>query len=118
MTYTAPDLAIVIDNSTEGATVTVTGEIDLATAPQLRDAALRALRQGDGPLRLDLRGVTFLDSTGLHVLLATRRRAELEGRQLLLAHVSTPVQRLLEITATDALFPRADSSASTVAAAT
>ena len=106
MTLNAPDLLIVTETTPDCTTLRVAGEIDLSSAPQLRDAALRALRQGEGPLCLDLSGVTFLDSTGLHVLIATRRRAQLEGRELVLADLSRPVERVLQITATAALFTR------------
>lgn len=106
MTLNAPDLLILTDTTPTGTMLRVAGEVDLSSAPQLRDAALRALRQGEGPLCLDLSGVTFLDSTGLHVLIATRRRAQLEGRQLILGDCSRPVERVLQITATATLFPR------------
>ena len=45
--------------------VGVTGEIDVATAPALRDSVLGLLNRGATSLVLDLRGVTFVDSTGV-----------------------------------------------------
>jgi anti-anti-sigma factor len=52
---------------------------------------------------LDLGDVTFMDSSGLHVLLATTRRASLVGADLRLVRVSARVRRLLELTGTEAV---------------
>ena len=60
--------------------MTVGGEVDLETASQLGDHALAALREVSPHLVLDLTGVTFMDSTGLKVLLSVQRRAELARR--------------------------------------
>ena len=89
-------------------TLRVAGEIDLGTAPQLREAALDALRHHGTTLRVDLRDVSFMDSTGIEVLLATRRRASLEGGSLTLYRPSRPVRRILEVTGLDKLFQMAD----------
>ena len=85
-------------------TLRVSGEIDLYTAPALRDAALAALRQHGTCLRVDLGKVTFMDSTGIEVLLATRRRAELEGGSLTLLSPTQAVRRVIEVTGLDKLF--------------
>ena len=82
----------------------VGGEIDLHTAPALREAALEALRQHGPTLRLDLGEVTFMDSTGIEVLLATRRRAELEGGSMTLCRPTAPVRRILEVTGLEQMF--------------
>ena len=50
--------------------IAVSGEIDVATAPQLRECLHRVIVQGDATIVLDLLGVTFLDSTALGVLSA------------------------------------------------
>jgi anti-sigma B factor antagonist len=86
-------------------TLRVSGEIDLHTAQSLRDAALAALRQHGATLRIDLREVPFMDSTGLEVLLATRRRAQLEGGSLTLVGPTPAVRRVIEVTGLDKLFP-------------
>src|SRR5688572_29906439 len=80
------------------ATLRLRGEIDLSTAPAVREAALSALQQSSTLLDIDLSGVTFMDSTGLEVLLATRRRAELLGGQLRLIDPCQAVLRVLEVT--------------------
>jgi len=85
-------------------TLRVHGELDLHTAATLRDAALAALRQDGTTLWLDLRDMSFMDSTGLEVLLATRRRAELEGGSLTLLGPTPAVLRVLEVTGLNSLF--------------
>ncbi len=85
-------------------TLRLTGEIDLYTAPSVREAALQAITHHDGTLHIDLSGVTFMDSTGLEVLLATRRRAELSGGSLRLVDPTQSVLRVLEVTGVDRLF--------------
>ena len=48
--------------------ITVSGEIDVATAPQLRECLHSVIAQGEATVVLDLLGVMFLDSTALGVL--------------------------------------------------
>lgn len=57
--------------------VGVTGEVDVATAPSLRDTVLALLNRGVSDLVLDLRAVTFIDSTGVGSLLRIHHRAGL-----------------------------------------
>jgi anti-anti-sigma factor len=106
---TLPDHFSVSSDSSPGVvTVVVTGEVDLDTAPAVRDEVLRHLHGGVS-VHLDLGDVTFMDSSGLHVLLATTRRAKLVGAELRLVRVSARVQRLLELTGTEAVLQQAAS---------
>ncbi|WBP84546.1 STAS domain-containing protein [Kitasatospora cathayae] len=73
------------------------GEIDLATAPRLRHrlaAALEAHRE----VVLDLSEVTFMDCSGLRVLVQARNQADQYGGRLVLRGVGRPVARLLKLT--------------------
>jgi anti-sigma B factor antagonist len=49
--------------------IAVSGELDIASAPRLRDVCARPVHDGGVLVVLDLTGVTFLDSTGLHALI-------------------------------------------------
>jgi anti-anti-sigma factor len=90
--------------SENGATVlSVSGEIDMATAPQLERALVAAEQESRG-LVLDLRGVGFLDSTALHVLLRASERLNERGRQLYVVCGPGPVKRLFELTVLTATF--------------
>jgi RND superfamily putative drug exporter len=82
-------------------TVEVSGELDLATVGQLRDA-LAAVEDDEQTLVLDLRELEFLDSVGIGELLAAHRRARAAGRHLiLLKSESTPIAHVLATTGVD-----------------
>jgi anti-sigma B factor antagonist len=77
--------------------VEVGGEIDLYSGAELRDELLRVLRRHGAQLILDLDEVTFMDSAGIEVLLATRRRAQLEGGWVRLVRASPCVWRMITL---------------------
>lgn len=84
------------------------GEIDLATAPNV-DASLRELvDSGFKRVVLDLRGVTFLDSTGLRLLVSWSQGAAMDGFDLGIVADSRPVLRLLELTGASDRLPLID----------
>lgn len=73
------------------------GELDLATAAPVRDALEHAL-SGDCPrLVVDLRGLAFLDSAGIHVIVQTHQLCLAAERSLSLLLVPGHVQRVLEV---------------------
>ena len=79
--------------------VALRGELDLEHAYTF-DEEMRRVEEDRPPcLVLDLKGLSFLDSSGLARLLAANRRARRERRRLLLVRGSAPVQRLMAITA-------------------
>jgi anti-sigma B factor antagonist len=86
------------------AIMAVDGEIHVSTAPEFSELLNDAVQQGRTRLVLDLTGVTFIDSTGLSVLLtALRRVARADGRMALVCSNPT-VLRLFEITHLDSTF--------------
>jgi anti-anti-sigma factor len=94
----SPDITI-----RPGPVVTISGEIDIASGPHLRDQLLAAIRQHGARLSLDLTGVTFIDCAGISALLAARRRARLEGGSLRILRASPRVRRLLTLTRLDSV---------------
>jgi anti-sigma B factor antagonist len=84
--------------------VALGGEIDCFSAPELRDELLRLLRRRGPEVTLDLSAVTFLDCAGVSVLLATRRRAWLEGGSVRLIRVPPRVRRVISLLNLDAAF--------------
>jgi len=68
-----PLFACSVSVSERAARVTVTGEMDIATVPQL-DAALRLAEAGSASVVLDLRGLEFMHSSAAHLLRAADRR--------------------------------------------
>jgi anti-sigma B factor antagonist len=79
--------------------VTLAGEFDLAAAPEI-EAAVRRAQALAARVVVDLERVEFLDSTGLHVLLAATARARESGAQLVITQPSDCVRRLLALTNT------------------
>jgi RND superfamily putative drug exporter len=78
------------------------GELDLVTAPWLA-RRLRKIEAHRPPvLVIDLRDLTFMDSSGLRELFSAQRRARAEGRRLALVKGSGPIDRVLEMVRADA----------------
>jgi len=75
----------------------LTGEVDIASVPALREQLLCLLRPGSSRLVIDLSKVSFCDASGLAVLVSTGRRARLLGGFLRLAAVSPQVGRVLNL---------------------
>jgi anti-anti-sigma factor len=89
----------------EAGTVTVRGELDVATAGSLEKLLLRRREPGTR-IRLDLSGLGFMDSTGLRVLLRAQQAAERGGWEVELVGVTRPVRRLFDLSGVhDALPP-------------
>ena len=80
-----------------GVVVTATGEIDLSTSPALR-AALRDPAALARVVVLDLRAVTFMDSSGLGVIVGQNKRAREEGFRFAVSVTpGTEVERILDL---------------------
>lgn len=77
--------------------VGVTGEIDVASAPTLRDTLLALLNRGADDLVVDLRGVTFIDSTGVGSLLRVHHRQSLLGGSVHFVADQQSVLRVLDL---------------------
>ena len=79
-------------------TLSVGGELDVATAPALRESFLGVLNQDDVPdLVVDARGLTFVDSSGIAVLLMAARRWTAEERRLTLRSPSPQLIRVIDL---------------------
>ena len=88
-------------------TVTVAGELDIATAGQLLAYAKDALDLAPQRLILDMSGVTFIAAAGIGVLVVLAGSAAGGGAELLLGELSPAVTRLLKITRMADYYPSA-----------
>ena len=84
--------------------IALRGELDVATVPALEEALRAALDAGRTALAIDLLELTFLDSTGLMVLLNGLRRVMRQDGRLVLACTNPTVLRLLDVTGTSSTF--------------
>ena len=76
----------------------VAGEIDIQTSPLLQEQLTKVLETGVSSVSVDLSDVSFLDSTGLSVLIAGLKRCQEAGGELHLVAPRPNVLRVLEIT--------------------
>lgn len=98
-----PLLTIESSEQGEALVVALAGEFDLASA-QLVDDELARAQESYPVVILDLTGVTFMDSTGLHVVLRVDERMQEAGTSLRVVPGGPQVQRLFQLTgATDRL---------------
>jgi anti-sigma B factor antagonist len=94
-------LEVRVDGADDGvATVAVAGDLDLSTAPELERTLARIQGEGRAVL-LDMRGLSFMDSSGLRVILAADARARSNGTRLMLVAGPPGVQRVFELTLLD-----------------
>ena len=80
------------------------GDIDMASAPVLRDCLTTATNECSEPIVIDLGAVTFMDSTGLDVLLHGQRALATKGLPLRVRNVPPNVRQVFDITGTGPLF--------------
>jgi anti-sigma B factor antagonist len=80
-----------------GVVLTASGELDIATAPELRDRLNAAVDAAAGRLVVDLRPVFFLDSVALAALLHARRRLPEGGRMAVVVDPESYVRLIFEV---------------------
>ncbi len=73
------------------------GEVDVSNAAELRDAIDSALAKGDKPVELDMADVTYIDSTGIGVLVGAAHRASEGGTTFSVARPQRNVARVLDL---------------------
>jgi anti-sigma B factor antagonist len=78
--------------------LTISGELDLVSSPAL-EQALEDLSAPEARLvMLDMRGLEFMDSTGIHLLVKADQRAHQAGQKFALIRGTEQVQRMLDLT--------------------
>ncbi|MFB4320581.1 STAS domain-containing protein [Actinomadura sp. 21ATH] len=95
------EIVMPIRRRPSGTIVALRGDLDIVTAPALREHLLGVLGHSSGLLILDLSKVSFCDASGLAVLIGTHRRATGLGITLHLAAPNPQVTKLLRITRLD-----------------
>ena len=94
--------------------LTVSGEIDMATAPRFRQRLLALISDGAQNVVIDLSGVDYIDSTGLGVLMGGAKRVRSAGGDIRLVTAGSHLAKLIELTRLDRVLDMFES----VAAAT
>jgi len=89
----------------EARVVTVRGELDIATSPQVRDLLSHVATDRARPLVIDLAECEFIDSTGLAALLHGAKPAQNGQSHVAIVSAEGDVRRMLELTAIDKTIP-------------
>lgn len=85
--------------------VEVAGEIDVYTAPKLREQLVEIVESGQHHIVVDMRGVEFLDSTGLGVLVGGLKRVRQHDGSLRLVCSQERILKIFRITGLTKVFP-------------
>jgi anti-sigma B factor antagonist len=106
MQYSArsPDLCCALEPERQRVILRVGGELDLSVAADLGATVDELLDVGFRRIVVDLGELTFLDSAGVHMLVAAQRSAERRDGALSLIGAPPRVHAVLELTATASLF--------------
>lgn len=88
-------------------TISVRGELDLSTAPELEGPLEQALESGEGSMLIDLSQCEFIDSTGIALIVRAWQHLDSgkNGRALVLCSQNDQVRRVLEITGLELSIP-------------
>jgi anti-sigma B factor antagonist len=87
------------------AVVDVKGEIDVYTAPKLREKLIELVSEGSYDVVVNLEGVDFLDSTGLGVLVGALKRVKAHDGGLALVCTQDKILKIFKITGLTKVFP-------------
>lgn len=88
----------------DAAVIAVAGELDLYSAPQLKEALLAALDNGAAKVVVDMTGVNFIDSSALGVLIGAVKRLHSREGKLVLVSVDENVNWIFQITGLNSVF--------------
>ncbi len=110
------DLGVEVMKQDGAAVLRVTGEIDVATAPRLREHVVTLVAEGETRLVVDLEGVDFIDSTGLGALVGALKRVRTHGGELAIVCTRSRLLKVFEITGLGRVFEVHDTVDAAVAA--
>jgi anti-sigma B factor antagonist len=99
------ELRLSVRHHGDRAMIHISGEIDLATCPQLQSVVVDLVDRGCHQLILDLERVSFMDCAGIRVLVDARRRVQEHGGSVRLVRPRPLVWRVLALTGMTTVFP-------------
>ena len=99
------ELGIDVRKVASHAVVDVSGEIDVYTAPKLREKLIELVSEGTYDMVVNLEGVDFLDSTGLGVLVGALKRVKAHDGSLSIVCTQDKILKIFKITGLTKVFP-------------
>ncbi len=96
-----PEFDFTVAEHEGSAEVHLVGDLDISTAPLLREGLLNLLGGQARHITLDMARLGFIDSTGLSVVVAAFNRARQDGREVVLRNPRPPARKVLEISGLD-----------------
>lgn len=112
------DLSIDVRKEQDHAILDVNGEVDVFTAPKLREQLVDLVEQGQHNIVVSLEGVEFLDSTGLGVLVAGLKRVKVHDGTLAVVCTKEKILKIFRITGLTKVFPIHDNVESAISGGT
>lgn len=98
------DLTVTVEIHGTSVVAHVGGEVDAYTAPELRETLRGVVDEKHPDLVIDFRQVSFVDSTGLGVLVGVLKRQRAAGGTLRLSGLSNQLAKVIRLTGLDAVF--------------
>ena len=98
------DLRLEVSEQDGWSVMQVGGEIDVATAPRLREQLIKLVNEERFRIVVDLEEVDFIDSTGLGVLIGARKRVRTHDGDVKLVCTEPRIVKVFEITGLDQVF--------------
>jgi len=99
-----PDYGVEVGQRDGWAVVAISGQVDLATAPALKERLLQLVTDGEEHLVCDLTATEFLDSTALGALVSVLKRLKVKGGEMRLVCTSPSILKVFDITGLDRVF--------------
>ncbi|MGC9667495.1 STAS domain-containing protein [Planosporangium sp. 12N6] len=93
----AANLAHTVDHADGEVTIVLAGEVDASSGAHLRDVLFDALAGRPARITVDVRGLVFIDSTGIGTLIAARQAARRHGCRFVVTNTRGQVRRVLSI---------------------
>ena len=109
------DLGLDVTDRNGHTVLAVKGEVDVYTAPRLRERLVELVTEGKRKIVVDLEGVDFLDSTGLGVLVGGLKRLRSNDGEMSLVSTQSRILKVFEITGLTKVFSIHDSVESATA---
>jgi anti-sigma B factor antagonist len=98
------DFHVSVSAAGSAATVSISGDLDCYSSPQLRSVLVEVIGDGARHVTLDIGGTEFIDSTGLSVLVGGLRRLQDHGGTMVVKSPTDATRRLFDITGLSPVF--------------